>query len=181
MKKFFKNLTEIKKYISQIRQYSCPHCHKSAYLVAHSFVYKKTYSSKRMTVGQRVFCSNRNNSNGCGRTFQLYINDYLPLMHYSSSLVSQFFYQLASGQSIENSYFQTTNCLSPRNAYRWINRFKGRLHRLKTYLLSQNSFIFSQHNKKYTAHYRQVISQLFFILDKDFIQTYQLLTQYQFF
>lgn len=74
--KYFNNEKDIEQYKNEIKQELCPNpeCRKRGYLNCHSIIYG-SYSSdntKNDIRGQRIFCCNTGNRNGCGKTFALY-------------------------------------------------------------------------------------------------------------
>jgi hypothetical protein len=70
---FYKRNADFIKFHHQIKHVSCPHCHKTGYLILHGFLhgYDEKSSHHRIIRGHRIFCSNRNRRHGCGRTFSV--------------------------------------------------------------------------------------------------------------
>ncbi len=74
--KYFNNEQDLEQYKSEIKQELCPNpkCRKIGFLNCHSIIYG-AYSSDNTNndvKGQRIFCCNTGNRNGCGKTFALY-------------------------------------------------------------------------------------------------------------
>ena len=131
MKKFFPDLKSLLFFCLQINIQSveCPHCHQLNQFTLHDFIYKNLE-----VIGKRLFCSNRNNHSGCGKTIQLYISHRVPQLVYSSVEVTAFLNYLIDKQSITQAYQGATGCHEPRNAYRWLDKLKFRLGVFRQYL-----------------------------------------------
>ena len=56
---------------------ACPHCQVTGRLVLHGFLrgYDESSPREKTLRGRRIFCSNRNNRQGCGRTFSVWLAD----------------------------------------------------------------------------------------------------------
>ncbi len=131
MKIFFPDFKSLMQFCLQINIQSvkCPYCHQSAHFILHDFIYKN-----KIVVGKRLFCSNRNNHAGCGRTIRLYISHRIPQLIYSSVEVTAFLLVLINGQSITQAYQDATGCADPRNAYRWLDKLQFKLSEFRQYL-----------------------------------------------
>lgn len=121
MKKFFDCIETLDRYTKELRLHepTCPHCHTQGALISHGFVYKYIEWSCVVS-GKRLFCSNRHQKKGCGRTIQLYIADFIPTLKYSVKNIFSFLTTLFSLFSIQHSYTAATQTNNPRNAYRWL-------------------------------------------------------------
>jgi hypothetical protein len=73
-------------------------------------------------VGKRVFCSNRYQHSGCGRTIQLYLAVTVRYLHHAGSAVAAFVLALIAGTTIERAYRLAIGATTPRHAYRWLQR-----------------------------------------------------------
>jgi hypothetical protein len=123
MQIYHPNIQAIQQQTMQLDHASCVHCKKSQQLISHGFVRKKRTGGEPESVGKRVFCSNRNNRTGCGRTMQLYIDSILRYLHRSGHVIVEFVLALNAGQTIQNAYHRATGCEVPaRQAYRWLHR-----------------------------------------------------------
>jgi hypothetical protein len=127
MKIFFDDFEILHRFTLNLRFFSdsisCHFCLKSDHLISHGCVYKKQYNGQKKTVGKRIFCSNRSNSKGCGRTIRLYLSDVIPNLQYSTSALTSFLSELIKGTPIDFAYKIVTRNDSSRNAYRWLNKF----------------------------------------------------------
>jgi hypothetical protein len=96
-------------------------------LVSHGFIRKKQTGADPHAVGKRVFCSNRHQRTGCGRTMQLYLDATLRYVHHAGGAVTAFVLALIAGMSIQRAYHHATGVTTPRNAYRWLDRLCAQL------------------------------------------------------
>ena len=61
----------------KLKATACPHCKVIGLLVLHGFLrgYDESSPRDKTVRARRIFCSNRNNRQGCGRTFSVWIAD----------------------------------------------------------------------------------------------------------
>lgn len=61
----------------KLKATACPHCKAIGRLVRHGFLrgYDESSPREKTLRARRIFCSNRNNRQGCGRTFSVWIAD----------------------------------------------------------------------------------------------------------
>jgi hypothetical protein len=60
----------------RLKQTPCPHCQVVGALIRHGLLYGFDETSKQKTLrARRIFCSNRNQRRGCGRTFSVWLAD----------------------------------------------------------------------------------------------------------
>lgn len=58
---------------------ACPHCGRKGCLILHGYLYGYSESdSERGKRGRRIYCSNRKNRKGCGRTFSMLLSGFIP-------------------------------------------------------------------------------------------------------
>ena len=127
MQLYYPSLHAIEQQTMQLEHAHCVHCQQTQQLVSHGFVRKKRPCAEPETVGKRVFCSNRNNRTGCGRTMQLYLDSTIRYLYHAGCCVVTFVLALIEGMSIQNAYQHATGTAAPRHAYRWLNRLGERL------------------------------------------------------
>lgn len=102
----------------------CPHCSKREQLVSHGWIYKQRSGDEREAVGKRIFCSNRNQRSGCGRTVQFYVAHRVPAMKYDAAHMFVFVLYLLLGLAVGTAYCMATRQSEPRNAWRWLDRLE---------------------------------------------------------
>ena len=127
MQIYFPSLQAICQQTSQLDLAQCAHCQRSRQLVSHGFIRKKRVGAQPLAVGKRVFCSNRNQRTGCGRTMQLYLDATVRYLHHGGATVAAFILALMTGLSIETAYTGSTGAGTARNAYRWLARLSTQL------------------------------------------------------
>lgn len=182
MKIFFKSLDKLSKYASEVNAgTSCPHCSKKYFLISHGFVYRKTTSGPKCIVGKRIFCSNRYNSSGCGRTFQLYLSLHPPKIHYHADHLNVFISSLVSGKSIQKAYLKATACNESRNAYRWLKKLYNNLMHLRNFVYNSGLDIIAWSNRYQENGFSCVListfAQLELTLNHHYSQLFQELAQ----
>jgi hypothetical protein len=89
---FFRSDEEWSAIVEQIKQTPCPHCKVVGSLNRHGFLHGlDEASSRRETVrARRLFCSNRNNRGGCGKTFSVWLVDKIRRLSLTSSALWRF-------------------------------------------------------------------------------------------
>ena len=128
MQIYFNNLPAIQQQTMQLDHAQCKHCKQTSQLISHGFVRKKRSGAEPEAVGKRVFCSNRHQRTGCGRTMQLYVDATIRYFHHAGQCVVAFVAALITGTTIERAYQQAIGKQSaPRQAYRWLNRLGDQL------------------------------------------------------
>ncbi len=86
-----------------LKQSSCPHCGCVGSLNRHSHARGNdpAVADGQTIRGQRVFCSNRGQRGGCGRTFLLCLAEVLPRHTLTASLVWPWLVKLLAGLSLK--------------------------------------------------------------------------------
>lgn len=126
---FFSSLDDIERYTRQLQYKLCQHCKQSCHLLSHGYVRKKTSDQP---IAKRIFCSNRHQHTGCGRTLQLYVSSVIPALHYSGMAIMAFLMVFIQGKTITHAYQAATLSASPRNAYRWLHKTMARLSEFRS-------------------------------------------------
>ena len=103
----------------------CPHCRHTGALNRHGFLrgYDEQNFKQKAIRAMRVFCSNRGNAGGCGRTFSVWTADKLKRLFLDAQDLWQFLEQVATcGNKFQA--FQKLGCSLSRSApYRIWKRF----------------------------------------------------------
>jgi hypothetical protein len=73
IKQFYDSLDDFRQFYSKLKQTPCPHCKRLQHLILHGplYGYDDKDADNIIVRGHRIFCSNRNKRQGCGRTFSL--------------------------------------------------------------------------------------------------------------
>jgi len=137
MIRFFPNISAIQKFTSELNLHKdslkCKHCTQSDQWVSHGFIYKYISNTQPEKVGKRIFCSNRCQHRGCGRTFQLYLSTEIPSFRLAAaSRLFVFISALITLLSVKEAYRKVAGQEYPRNAWRWINRLMRRLSNFRS-------------------------------------------------
>ena len=71
--KFYKRAADFQRFYHRIKLIRCPHCQKSGHLILHGYLlgYDERSNHLKTIRGRRIFCSNRDRRQGCGRTFSI--------------------------------------------------------------------------------------------------------------
>lgn len=112
----------------------CSQCSQSGQFVSHGYVYRQLTQKTRVTVGKRIFCSNRHGRTGCGSTLRLYLATFIPMLRYDTTHIAAFLSALINGLSIQKAYWAATWTEEPRNAYRWLRKLQYQLTSYHSFL-----------------------------------------------
>jgi len=95
--------------------------------------------------GQRVFCSNRGQRGGCGRTFAFFLADVLPRHTLRASLVWRWLVKLLAGLSLKAAVEQLRLPFALETGYRLRRELQCRLDSLRTRLCREQMPAVSAH------------------------------------
>jgi hypothetical protein len=108
----------------KLKTTACPHCKGVGLLVLHGFLrgYDESSPREKTIRARRIFCSNRNNRQGCGRTFSVWIADKIRRLSLTAGCLWKFLQGIvADGVS---AAIRRVNChLSDRQMQRIWKRF----------------------------------------------------------
>ncbi len=111
----------------------CPHCHKRGFLILHGYLYGygETSLLKR---GHRIFCSNRKNGSGCGRTFSMLLSRFIKNFMISARVLSGFLDRIRQGLCPAEAFRDLGTQMSKTSCYRILNKFRHNQSRIRTLL-----------------------------------------------
>jgi len=113
----------------------CPHCNLSGFLILHGYLYGYSETdSNRIRRGHRIFCSNRDNKNGCGKTFSVLKSTFIKNFVITAITLWCFLDNLRKGLSLIEAFRQTASSMGETNSYRLFRKFKNNQVRIRTYL-----------------------------------------------
>jgi hypothetical protein len=114
----------------------CPFCGCSHSLNRHSFLYGNDplCVQGRSLRGQRVFCSNRGQRGGCGRTFSVFLADILPRHSVSASMLWTVLGLWLGGLSLRAATLSLGSLLCLDTFYHLRQRLRARLDVLRPLL-----------------------------------------------
>lgn len=83
----------------QLKQMPCPHCKAIGTLIRHGFLYgfDETSPRRKSVRARRIFCSNRNQRPGCGRTFSVWLADKIRRLSVTASTLWIFLQRAIAG------------------------------------------------------------------------------------
>ena len=124
-----------------LKQSSCPHCKITGTLILHGYLYGydlKQYN-KRIVKGHRIFCSNRNRKNGCGKTFSIFKANRFKRFIIQSSDFWLFLRNIARGMNTFQSFLSLNISMSTTSVYRLYKRIYLNQHKIRRLLLKRCS------------------------------------------
>lgn len=119
-----------------LKQSPCPHCGCVGALNRHSrsFGNDPSASDGQTFRGQRVFCSNRGQREGCGRTFAFCLADILPRHTLRASVVWPWLVKLLAGLSLKAATEQLRMPFALETMYRLRRKWQRGLDSVRTQL-----------------------------------------------
>lgn len=124
---------EFKTFHSALKHMLCPHCRQRGYLILHGFVYGYG-DTDRARRGHRIFCSNRNQRSGCGKTFCLLKTLFIRQFMISARALSAFLDCLCQGLCPAKAGRILEPQMSKTSIYRIYHRFRNSQSRIRTLL-----------------------------------------------
>lgn len=116
----------------------CPHCQAVGNLVWHGFLrgYDDSNPPQQTVRARRVYCSNRHQRGGCGRTFSVWCATRIRRLSLSTSTLWRFLKEAVSG-SISAASRAANGPLSDRTMHRIWQRFLLGQSKIRTALLQR--------------------------------------------
>jgi hypothetical protein len=107
----------------------------------HSFLYGNDPfdCAKEAVRGQRVFCSNRGQRGGCGKTFSVFLADILPRHTLTATLLWQWLIQKLARRSAKAAAEKAHLPFALETVYRVGRKLRGCLDRLRTLLCREQA------------------------------------------
>ncbi len=131
---FYRTAEEWRAIVEQLKHTPCPHCQKVGTLIRHGFLYGWDETSKQATErARRIFCSNRNQRHGCGRTFSVWLADKIRRLGLTTGGLWRFLQRaVADGIRAASRGFDCPLC--DRTLLRLWKRFKHGQSKIRTAL-----------------------------------------------
>ncbi len=119
-----------------LKQYPCPFCRLIGCLILHGFLsgYSDTDCSCTIRRRHRVFCSNRNNRKGCGRTSSILLSDFIKCCLFTARTIWRFLIAITSGSCKTKAWWDTNVSASRSTPYRVWNRLRTNTAPIRTIL-----------------------------------------------
>lgn len=133
------------RYVSSIEEYDklaekldfvpCPHCHVTGCLNKHGKRERYDEITGEVTAcNARVFCNNRGNMDGCGRTYSVVLIERLYQRIVSCQTLWGFLLLLLAGKSIKDAWEDTTKAFTTDNGYKTRKSFIKSQSHIRTLL-----------------------------------------------
>lgn len=136
---FYRSDDEWSALVQQLKQTPCPHCQVVGMLIRHGYLRGfDDGSPQRKTVrARRIFCSNRHQHRGCGRTFSVWIADKIRRLSLTTGTLWRFLQRAVAGSilTIRATAIRAANChLCDRTWQRIWKRFDQGQSKIRTAL-----------------------------------------------
>jgi hypothetical protein len=115
----------------KLKQYPCPFCRLIGCLILHGFLFGYSDVDCGCTIkrGHRIFCSNRNDRKGCGRTLSIHLSDFIKHFLFTARTVWRFLLAVAEGMCKMTALNDTGASASQSAPYRlWIRLHANAAH-----------------------------------------------------
>jgi hypothetical protein len=96
---FYRSAEEWNTIAERLKQTPCPHCKAVGTLIRHGYLHGfDECNSQRKTVrARRIFCSNRNERHGCGRTLSVWLADKVRRLSLTTRALWRFLQRAVAG------------------------------------------------------------------------------------
>jgi len=137
---FYRSKKDFEKIHWNLKLTACPHCKRTGTLILHGYLfgYDLGVYSKRVLKGRRIFCSNRNRKQGCGKTFSVFKADRLKRFSIQTSGLWSFLKNIAGGMNLFQAFRSLGIALKTTSIYRLYNRIYLGQHKIRTLLLKRS-------------------------------------------
>lgn len=132
--------SDVDELMAKLKVISCPHCKRTGFLIKHGsllgYVLNQAGNTVRGARAVRVYCSNRHQANGCGRTFSVWTADKIKHLFLSADSLWLFLsHAISSGNKLQA--FRKLNCgLSDSATYHIWRRFRSAQVAIRTALVA---------------------------------------------
>ena len=111
---------EVEALRAKLKVTPCPHCQKVGSLIRHGFLrgYDQEHQLHKTIRAARIFCSNRNRSTGCGRTFSVWMADKIRRLFLGADSLWAFLTQAAASNNKLAAFRKLESGLSDSAPYR---------------------------------------------------------------
>lgn len=136
MIRFYKTQAQLAAFCSRLKLILCPHCQLSGFLILHGYLYgySEHSDSQQIIRGRRIFCSNRNNRRGCGKTSSILSAGLLPKFIIGAQSLWRFFDNIKKGANPACA-FRDAGCKMARTSiYRLLKKLSINQVRIRSFL-----------------------------------------------
>ncbi len=121
----------------QMKMSVCPHCKRKGYLILHGYLYGFSESTMdSIKRGHRIFCSNRKNKSGCGKTFSILKSVFIQNFVICAKTLWDFLNSARYGIPLSKAFRSTGTNMSMTTCYRIFKKFRFNQPRIRTRLLN---------------------------------------------
>lgn len=123
---------------SRLKITACPRCKRVGNLIKHGFLRGYDMNNQLNTAvrAKRVFCSNRNDASGCGRTFSVWLADKVKRLYLAAESLWRFLSDAVNSGNKLQAFRSLNSGLSDSAAYHIWRRFRNAQAAIRTALAS---------------------------------------------
>jgi hypothetical protein len=137
LRRFLRSLKELGDNLLLLKELCCPFCGAAATLNRHSKLYGNDPDGSgdgRIQRGQRVWCSNRGQRGGCGRSCSIFLAEVLPRHTVSAAWLWKLLQRLLGGGSVKAAVEALGLPLALESVYHLLGRLRERLAAVRSTL-----------------------------------------------
>lgn len=135
MIRFFKTQAQFQSFYTRLKLTLCPHCKLAGFLILHGYLYGYgEHDDSTIVRGRRIYCSNRHNKNGCGRTFCVLSASVLPKMVIGAQSLWRFLDNVKHGLCLARAFRAAGCTMAQSSIYRLFKMFSLNQMRIRTFL-----------------------------------------------
>ena len=137
LKQYYWSEDEFEKIHQALKLTICPHCRQTGMLIMNGIIYGYPDNSglRNQVRGHRIYCSNRNNRTGCGRSVGVLCSEFIHGFSLTAMMVWQFLKHRAAGSSKISAFRALGTCKEASTAYRLYGCLHRNLSRIRTTLM----------------------------------------------
>lgn len=122
--------------LGKLKLTACPHCQRVGNLIRHGFLrgYDEQHRRHKAVRAQRIFCSNRNRTTGCGRTFSVWRANRIKRLFLTAESLWAFLKQAVDSGNKLQAFRNLHSGLSDSGPYRIWRRFVAAQSAIRTAL-----------------------------------------------
>jgi hypothetical protein len=109
---FYRNHDEWLSFAEQLKLLACPHCTTVGALIRHGHLYgyHEGHTGHKNLRARRIFCSNRHQRPGCGRTFSVWSANTIPRRSLSADALWRFLQRVVALASVVAAIHVVADC-----------------------------------------------------------------------
>jgi len=125
MWRFCETQEEFDEVYAQLKTTPCPHCKRFGTLIRHGFLrgYDESHQREKTVRAWRIFCNNRKQSRGCGRTFSVWWASKIKRLALTANALWKFLKQAVQSGNKFQAFRNLNSGLSESAPYRIWKRF----------------------------------------------------------